>query len=591
MRISLRFKLIFLIAGFAAITLLFVYFSLKASLEEYSFNRISTNLERTISVVQSFIEEAPDEDLSEKKMDALMDRVGRDLGVRATFIDDSGVVLGDSDVERENLVFLENHLYRPELQDAAQKGQGQSRRFSSTIKQDLLYMALPVIQNDQRIGFIRLAIPLSDIDVISQKVRLFLVISLIWAFFLSVIFGYVASLVIAVPIRNISLVAKKIANGQFGKKAYVNTNDEIEDLSNSINYMSEQIKVRMDEVVLSRSRFEAVLLSIFEGLMVLDKNGAIILMNPTLKEFLGITSSPIGRKPIEIMRNLEIQELADEIISETKGVVTRELHVDEPFPRQLLVHATAVIHDDKRDGAVFVFHDITELRRLEGVRKDFVANVSHELRTPVATIKGYAETLLEGALEDKENAKEFVQIIASDADRLAKLINDLLDLSSVESGKLEPYLTEISLSELVDHVFKVFDEQASQKKVLLCNNIKKDFGLINVDEAGMQQVFFNLVENAIKYNKEGGGVDISALVEDEFIVIKIKDDGIGIPSEDLPRIFERFYRVDKARSRQLGGTGLGLSIVKHIVQFHGGDVSVESSLQSGTVFTVRIPNK
>ena len=338
-----------------------------------------------------------------------------------------------------------------------------------------------------------------------------------------------------------------------------------------------QTKEQLAQVLSNQSKLEAVFGSMFDGVMVIDQCGEILLMNQTLKDLWNVTQNPVGRKPLEVIRNMEIQQLTDKVLQGKAGVTSQELSVLVPEEKFFQVHATPVIREGQVDGVVLVFHDITKLRHLERVRRDFVANVSHELRTPVATIKGYAETLLDGALDDKDNAKDFIQIIHSDADRLAKLINELLDLSRIESGQMTLALNSCRLLSIIKRVMNILQKQAHEKFVKVTINISPELN-IRVDETAISQVFLNLIENAIKYNNVGGTITVSAKEKDREVIVSITDTGIGIPEEDLPRIFERFYRVDKAHSREVGGTGLGLSIVKHIIQAHDGEVTFTSHL-------------
>ncbi len=372
----------------------------------------------------------------------------------------------------------------------------------------------------------------------------------------------------------------KILN--FIKKIF-NSNDA------ELNLKLEDAQQKLAAVLANQSKLEAVLGSMFDGVMVVDQNGNILLINQTLKDLWNVSRDPIGHKPLEIIRNIEIQQITDTILRGETVMASRELSVLVPEEKFLEVHATPVMRDGRVDGAVLVFHDITKLRHLERIRRDFVANVSHELRTPIATIKGYAETLLDGALDDKANAKDFIQIIYSDSDRLAILINDLLELSQIESGNMNLSLNECSLEMLINRAIKLLQPMLLDKSITIKFDVPVDFPKLKVDETSIVQVFLNLIENAIKYNKPQGSITISAYKKDPAIVISISDTGIGIPEEDLPRIFERFYRVDKARSRQLGGTGLGLSIVKHIIQAHNGEMSVRSELGQGSTFTITLP--
>jgi two-component system phosphate regulon sensor histidine kinase PhoR len=260
-----------------------------------------------------------------------------------------------------------------------------------------------------------------------------------------------------------------------------------------------------------------------------------------------------------------------------------------PEEKIFFIHATPIAKNGTTEGAVLVFHDITELRRLEKVRREFVANASHELRTPISSIKGYIETLLEGAVDDKKNARDFLNIIRANSDRLENLIEDLLNLSKIESGKLDLKIGSCRLDEIADRILSELRKQAKDRGVEIKKDIPVGLPEMMADRAALSQILFNLVDNGIKYSKENGFVEIAAFEKGDFVQVDVEDNGVGIPEEDLPRIFERFYRIDKARSRELGGTGLGLSIVKHLVQEQGGEVSVQSELGKGSKFSFIIP--
>ena len=398
--------------------------------------------------------------------------------------------------------------------------------------------------------------------------------------------GFLLSRLVSRRITIIAKAARAMARGQY-HCLYMRTGDEIEDLADAVNEVSSQIKARIQEINTNESRLEATFLSMFDGVMILDPQGNILLMNQTLTKLLQITEPVIGRKPIEVIRDQEIQDLADAVLHSEQGLKFKEIQILHPQERIFMIHATAIARDGKPDGAVLVFHDITELRKLEQVRKDFVANVSHELRTPMTNIKGYSETLLEGALDDPKVAREFAQIIQDDADRPTQLIDDLLSLAKIESGKIVFEKRLYDLKAVVDAVVRDLTPQARKFKVTVQNTIPSPV-YASVDHPTMTQVFFNLVDNAIKYNREDGQVTISAREDNGKVIVSIADTGMGIPAEDMSRIFERFYRVDKARSRKLGGTGLGLSIVKHILQLHGADIAVQSEPGRGSTFQVTL---
>jgi len=587
-KFNIHYKITLIITATVAIILSGIYYYLNTSLQKDTYQRIYENLSKGALLAKLYIEEASSSGLGGKDFDEMADKIANHLNARVTVVKSDGTVIGDSELNPADIIDVENHLYRPEIQQALKNGFGQSRRFSTTIQKDMLYMAYPFDQKEFH-GVIRLAIPLSEINFISSKLKGLLVFSLFIAFAVSIVMGFGASLFISAPIKHIASVANSIAHGDYSRKIIISTNDEIRDLGQSINHMSDEIKRRIEEITSHKLRFEAVLLSMFEGVMVIDGNGVIILMNGTLRKLLSINQDPKGRKPLEIIRNIELQTIADNVLKNTGTVETREITVFVPDEKIIQIHATSVLRDNSLDGAVLVFHDMTALRKLELVRRDFVANVSHEIKTPLTNIKGYIETLMDGALDDKNNAKNFLKIINDDSERLTQLVDDLLDLSKIESGKLQMDLKYHSVESIVQRVMASMEKQAKERDVTLSSHIPSNLPQIKIDIDSITQVMLNLINNGIKYNRKGGSVTVSVKDSPLNVQIEISDTGIGIPEEDLPRIFERFYRVDKARSRELGGTGLGLSIVRHIVQAHNGDVTVESQINQGTTFRVKLP--
>lgn len=428
--------------------------------------------------------------------------------MRATIIALDGAVLGDSELNTQELQKIENHLYRPEVQEALQSKYGVKRRFSTTIQKDMLYVATTFGRKEPQ-GIIRLAIPLVEIELISHRLKKLLTISLLCAFLFSIVISYIASLVVTNPIEKMSSTVQEISKGNFTKRLSILTDDEIGDLGKAFNNMSDQIRTKIDEITYSKSRFEAVLLSMFDGVMVVDAKGAILLMNQPIKDILLIRDEPIGRKPIEIVRHIEIQKIVDRVLKLKKGLESCEISILLQKEKTFLVQATPVIREGAAEGAVLVFHDITELRRLEKVRQDFVANVSHELRTPVSCIKGYSETLLEGALDDKENAQDFLRIICSESNRLSILIDDILNLSHIESGKLTLDLKSCDITSIIDKVISGLKKQAEDKSIKIETHIPDGIPKIKVDEARIAQVLLNLIDNAIKYSQAGGMVRVS----------------------------------------------------------------------------------
>jgi two-component system phosphate regulon sensor histidine kinase PhoR len=588
MRVSVHAKITGLILLVVVLVLSAIFFFLQKSFIDLSLSRIHDSMQKETALATALIEAREASRTRIEEYDDVAVEIGAMLKMRSTIIARDGRVLGDSEIALSDIPSIENHADRPEVKSAFESGYGESRRFSTTIKRDLFYSARTFSVGSDK-GILRLALPLSDVEIIERHIRLVLIVSLFIAFLVAIVFSFISSRVISRPIKEMAYMAKSISLGNFSRKIRIHTNDEIEDLAHAFNNMAKQIQARIKEVTAHKVQLEAILHSMFDGLMVVDNKGIVVMVNSSLKTMLQIEQDPFGKKPIEVIRNVDIQAIVDALIEDNEGVLSQELSLLSPHEKTFMIHASPVIRDGATDGAVLVFHDITEIKHLETIRRDFVANVSHELRTPLSTIKGYAETLLDGALTDATHAHEFVKIIYDDANRLALLVNDLLDLSKIESGKFTLYREALSLKPLVERVVAGLMQSAEEKKIELVVNIPDSLDKVYVDEQRISQVLLNLIDNAIKYTLPGGRVRIDAAVKDNYIEVDIEDTGIGIPEADLPRIYERFYRVNKGRSRTLGGTGLGLSIVKHIVQCHGGNVFVESVLAKGSTFSFTIP--
>lgn len=564
------------------------YFYLNAYLKVYVETRIQDNLKKDLLLNKNLFDNELNQKINSQDSDDLADRIGRSLGVRATIINPEGIVIGDSEVEKGRLSKLENHITRPEVQEAIHKGFGRSRRFSTSIRKNMLYMAVP-LGKERPAGILRLAIPLSDIELIGSKMFKTISITIIFALLATLIATFFASIMISRPLYEMSDIAKRLADGDFSRKAITHSNDEMGDLANALNDMADEVNAKVKSISSEKAKLEAILSSMFEGIMLTNERGEILLMNPSLRKLFLIASSAEGRSPLEVIRNNVIQEIVDRVLNENRKVITQEVEVSIPEHKTIMINGVPIIKDDIIEGAVFVFHDITELKRLEEVRKDFVANVSHELRTPISNIKGYAETLLDGKVDDKDTIKEFLGIIYQDSNRLANLIDDLLDLSKIESGKMKMKFEPLEILPIVNRCVKVLEKSAKDKSLSIKLDVPDHLPNVVGDHKRLLQVFLNLLDNAIKYTPEGGSITVIAAGKENVIQVDISDTGIGISEIDLPRIFERFYRVDKARSRELGGTGLGLSIVKHIIQAHNGQVWAQSTPGRGSTFSFTIP--
>jgi two-component system phosphate regulon sensor histidine kinase PhoR len=588
MIIKLHWKLTFIFCFAVILAISAGYFYLDFHLKSYVENNLENSLKHQLALGKELLATNLKDKTSSVDFQELAVNMGNALGLRVTIIALDGKVLGDSDLTREQLLVVENHANRPEVKEAFRSGSGVSKRFSHTVKKDMLYTAVP-FGKEKIVGILRFSVTMHDIGILQAKMHRLVAVSIIGILLLSLGLTFLVSVFVSHPLRQMSAVAKAMAEGDFSKKAVIHTEDEMGELARSLNLMSEEIKDKIGKVDSERAKLDLILSSMFEGVIVTDDNERIILMNPSLRKIFFVDTNPEGKKPLEVIRNTAVQDIVDKIIQGKQGLATEEITVNMPEEKILKVNGVPIVRNDKFEGAILVFHDITELRRLEQVRQDFVANVSHELRTPISSIKGYAETLLEGALDDKDNAKEFISIIYQDSNRLANLINDLLDLSKIESGKMKMNFVSLDPISVIKRTVTVIENQAKAKSIPLKLNLPPSLPKIKADEARISQVMINLLDNAIKYSSENGSVSIAANVANNALQIDVIDTGIGISEKDLPRIFERFYRVDKARSRELGGTGLGLSIVKHIVQAHGGQVWVKSELGQGSTFSFTIP--
>ncbi len=587
MRIKLQWKLTAIFCLLAVFILAAAYIYFNSHLKSFLLRDIESNLKKELILSKDYLESEFSRQPAAAGSVDLANRIGADLGVRVTIIAPDGTVLGDSEVRKEDLPKLENHLGRPEVQQALKEGFGASQRYSYTLKKYMLYNAV-VVGKDKPAAILRLVIPVAKVAEFESGMQKILAVGVIMVFFASLVLSFLISMAVTRPLANISSAAKAMASGDFSRKIFNISRDEIGDLAATLNYMSDEIKTKIEKVRSGEAKLETVLSGMVEGVIVTDAKGKIILANPSLRKLFFIDTAPEGKTPLEVVRNSAVQNIADRVLKGGQRIAAEEISVSSPEEKFIKVSGVAIMKEKQVDGAIFVFHDITELRRLEKVRQDFVANVSHELRTPLSSIKGYSETLMDGVSKAEER-QEFLGIIYRESDRLAKLIDDLLDLSKIESGKMAMVFMPVGIAPVAKRSAGVLEKSARDKSIKVEFNIPEGLPKVMADENRLSQVFLNLLDNAVKYTPEGGSVKVSVFPQDKYLQVDVTDTGVGIPESDLPRVFERFYRVDKARSRQLGGTGLGLSIVKHIVQSHGGQVWVKSEPGCGSTFSFTIP--
>ncbi len=492
--------------------------------------------------------------------------------VRITYILPDGTVIYDTNVDKST---LENHNNREEVKEAEEEGEGSAVRYSTTLKKTLVYYATKL--NDGSI--IRTSIAIENTKVFKDGLLKYYLVILAIVISISIIISLKLIRVILEPVREMEFITSRIARGELNRRVKILSNDELGTLGKTFNNMADQLQGKINEVLDKQNRLEAILQSMDSGVIAVDRKHNVIMMNHYSKKIFGIKKDIIGEPLMDHIRDFEL-----DLLFEKKDVRVHEIKIIWPKESILRIRTADIINGLDYIGTVAVLQDITDIRRLENIRSQFVANVSHELKTPLTSIKGFAETLK--YVKDDENRERFLNIINDEAERLTRLINDILTLSNIEQ-KGDVFKEEFFPNAVIDDVFILMNNLIEDKKIKLefkNNNTKYLYG----SRDGFKQMLINLIENAIKYSEEGDKVTFRSYNLDNKLVIEVEDTGCGIPESEIPRIFERFYRVDKARSRAKGGTGLGLAIVKHIVKNFNGDITVNSVLGKGSNFIVKI---
>jgi two-component system phosphate regulon sensor histidine kinase PhoR len=528
-------------------------------------------------------------DASPAEFRALTLRGSRPTDSRVTVIAADGRVLGDSEVAVDDLARVENHGTRPEVLEALAGRVGRHRRTSATIGGSLLYVALPITDGGRVVGVVRVALPVSAVTSSYAAIHQVMLAGGLVALAIALGIGLFVAHRVTKPVVQMQAIARQMSEGDFTVRAPIRSPDEIGALGRALNGLAARLREKVHDLGHEQAKATAILDGMIEGVIAVDGRDVILLMNERARSMFGLDATRGEGKPfLEVIRNTELHQALREGRADTEGGVShRELRLASPVERRVQVNAVPLRLGADEVGVVMVLHDVTELRRLEQVRTEFVANVSHELRTPLTAIQGYLETLLSGALEEQEHARPFLEIVFRHTERLGRLLNDLTDLSNIELGRVALRLTPTRLDEAVDAVLAIMSPKAKSGKVGLRSHLPRDLPPVLADRDRLVQILLNLVDNAVKYTPEGGRVSVRALeTSDGWVEVDVQDTGFGIPPADLPRITERFYRVDKARSRELGGTGLGLAIVKHLVFAHGGQLKIESEPGRGT--TVRV---
>jgi len=525
-----------------------------------------------------------------EQLDELCKRLGR-AGkgrTRVTVILPSGTVVADSD---EDPIQMKDHSNRPEINDALENGFGWKLRPSPTLGIKMMYVAIPIKRQTEVLAVVRTSVAATAIDQALREMYT----KILWGGFAialcAAVLSYVISSSISRPVVNMEQIAQRFAEGQLDLRVPITGPAELAALANALNEMARQLYDKINTVTSQRNELEAVLSSMIEGVVAVNHQGHIMSMNRAAADLLNVDPEQVkGRNIEEAVREVDIQKFVRRMLKKNEPAEA-EISIQVEGERFLQLQGASLPDvADGKTGAVVVLHDITRMRRLENVRRDFVANVSHELKTPVTSIQGFVEALSEGGIDDPEQTNRYLGIIARHSDRLNSIIEDLLSLSRLEEdqGQRRIQFDSAPLRPLLVAAVDLLSTKAERHKVkveLIC----KDDIEVKMNSALIEQAVFNLVDNAIKYSKAEDTVTVSAQQSATEVIISVKDQGCGIGKEHLPRLFERFYVVDKGRSRKLGGTGLGLAIVKHITQVHNGSVTVESSPGIGSTFAIHLP--
>lgn len=591
-RRRIAFKLTLTLVGFVGVSMVAAGFFLNHALEQFAAESLEQRLASVAGVVEEEARGLLRSGAAPAAAQAFVLRVARPTGARVTLIAADGRVVGESDRRAEDRARLDNHRDRPEVRTALESRLGRDVRRSATVDTPLLYVAWPVRDAGQVIGVLRLALPLSAVTASYASIHQVMLAGGGVALLVALGIGIFVAGRVTRPVVDMQSIARQMSEGNFLVRAPSRSTDEIGTLGRSLNVLAARLREKVQDLQQERAKVTAILDGMVEGVVAVDGHEHVLLMNERARTIFGLGAMRGERKPfLEVIRNVELHGLfRDSRAGSPDLVLRREVRLAAPAGRVLEVQALPLALGGDEWGLVMVLHDVTELRRLEDVRTEFVANVSHELRTPLTAIHGYLETLLEGALEEPEHARRFLEIVFRHTERLGRLISDLAELSNIELGRITLVLAPTPLGDVVDSVVAIIGPRAARGGVRLASAVPPGLVAVTADHDRLVQILINLVDNAVKYTPRGGDVRIGAsLLAEDRVEVTVTDTGIGIPRSDLPRITERFYRVDKARSRELGGTGLGLAIVRHLVLAHGGELAIDSELGQGTTVRFTLP--
>ena len=581
--------------GIVIISLLALGWFASHELSAFFMDRMQANLEKRAKLVAHYIQSRYSL-TDQEQIHQTCHRVGELTDSRITIVDPDGTVLGDSHVQWNRVDLnsedrIENHADRPEIRAAMEGQTGVQPRYSTTLEQKMVYVAVPLIIDGEMAGVVRASRSLQSFEEALSAIQFKITMGGIFVGLLAVLISLAASRRLTRPLSEIRRGVMRFADGDLQTRLPSFDVEEFQLLAQTMNQMAAYLDDRIRTVIQQRNEVEAILCSMAEGVLAVDTEDKIIKLNRTAAEMLNVRLQEAEGKTVQsLVRNASLHRALSQTLAQEEPVTDRIVFYNEE-ERYFQVNG-ALVKDAMGNtmGAVLVLNDITQMRKLENIRKDFVANVSHEIRTPITSIQGFVETLLDGAMEDQHDARRFLDIILKQANRLNAIIEDLLLLSRVEREGEQPSLQfeHHKLRDILLTAVQVCEHKAKDKGVEIELDCPQDI-FADLNPLLMEQAIVNIIDNAINYSDPDSRISVSAAADTGEIVLSVTDRGCGIPSDHLPRIFERFYRVDKARSRQLGGTGLGLAILKHVAQAHGGRVSVDSKVGEGSTFRIHLP--
>ena len=515
-------------------------------------------------------------------LDTLAKKLGEEIETRVTIIALDGEVLGDS---HEDPATMENHATRPEVIDALASGLGESTRYSTTLGVQMMYVAVSITNQSNIVGVARVALPLVAVQNSVNHVILIISLAMVVTTLVAIVAAGLIARATTRPIREMTRASKRIAAGELGQKILIHTRDETGQLAQAFNEMSLNLNKLVGDISIEKTKLQTVLANMADGVMMVDVEGKIGLANQATEKLFNFQEKDVINKPlIEAVHDHE----ADEILKMCLKTSQMQAGQFESAISKRFLRAIAIpLIEDSLTGALLLFQDLTELRSLQTMRRELIGNISHELRTPLAGIKAMIETLKEGAIDDKQAAADFLSRIDGEVDHMTQMVSELTELSRIEIGRAELRMAPLNLNLLLEEVAAQLNPLAQRQQVTITTDLATDLPTVRGDGDRIRQALVNLAHNAIKFNHPGGRVTMSTRASGKAIVVSVSDTGIGISKEDLPHVFERFYKADKARTG--GGSGLGLAIAKHIVQAHGGSIWAQSEEGQGSTFSFSLP--